>query len=531
MRIVKLLFYCHLVALALALCGLLLVTPHPELWSSDPTRIAIWRFILLSSSSLQILFGSATMLFFGLLCVGARKMLIFFLASLLIVFFLGVLIINKAVPLGIFSPEGPSAFSTGGPGVTFVLLSWFYMGFTSYLLACRLVFRLGLKWQTFWSLALGTYFLIAWDVLLNVALAGIPMPAQFSVWRVYGTSFGLPVYNLLNWAAGGLIFLAMSRLLWGGDLDAQRLVIWLPFGVYTANLAFAMILSFGMGLWFSLFLAAFFVLAPEALAFYPREESHSSHGGPARTSLSQGIWLVMRLGSIFIARSRVKIQVEGLEHVPREGPVLIAARHFHYFYDGYTLVRSLPRRLHTVVALDWLQAQSLRLIIEVGCALADWPVVLRGEEMRQHAEGGRWAYQHVESRRYLRQVMQDAVRLLRAGEVLVIFPEGYPNIDPHHTPKEDLEAFLPFQPGFIKMVELAERDRQTSVAIVPAGLLYVKDGKKHWQTTVRFGSALFLKSFASTDNALQAVEECVHALSYSVSPATLPEPPGETRLS
>jgi putative membrane protein len=182
-----------------------------------------------------------------------------------------------------------------------------------------------------------------------------------------------------------------------------------------------------------------------------------------------------------------------------------------------------------VVALDWLQTQGLRLLIELGCRLADWPVVLRGEEMQKHSDQGHWVYQPMEGRRYLRQVMQATARLLRAGEVLVIFPEGYPNIDPHPTPKRDLTVFLPFQPGMVKMAERAQKDGRTRVALVPAGLSYTRGRGKHWRIHVRFGPPLFLEDFASSQQALHAIEERVHALSAPqpdlVQQASLEEPP------
>ena len=239
-----------------------------------------------------------------------------------------------------------------------------------------------------------------------------------------------------------------------------------------------------------------------------------------RAALSQAIWLVMRAISLVFARSKLIPHAEGLEHLPRSGPVLIVARHFHYFYDGYVLVRIVPRRLHIMVALDWLQSRMLRLLIEWACSLADWPIVLRSELFSKHKKDDQWAYKHVEARRYLRQMLLTTRRLLRSGEILVMFPEGHPNIDPHPTPKPDLDAFLPFQPGFVKIAELAERDGKTHVAIIPTGFTYTLEHDKPWHATVRFGSALFLSDFASTEQLLQAVEESVHALS-STAPLSL----------
>ncbi len=236
-----------------------------------------------------------------------------------------------------------------------------------------------------------------------------------------------------------------------------------------------------------------------------------------RTALSQVIWLIMRAGSQVLFRRKLIPHAEGLEHLPCSGPVLIAARHFHFFYDGYVLVRIVPRRLHTIVALDWLQSRALRLLIEFACSLADWPIILRGQQMRKHEEDEPWVYRRVEARRYLRRLIQAATRILGSGAILVMFPEGYPNIDPHPTPKPDLDAFLPFQPGFIKLAELMERDGKTRVAIVPAGFSYTLDPGKPWHATVCFGPPLFRSDFASAEQLLQAVEEQVHALSHASS--------------
>ncbi len=223
----------------------------------------------------------------------------------------------------------------------------------------------------------------------------------------------------------------------------------------------------------------------------------------------------MRAASRLISRRKIVMCVEGLEYVPRSGPVLIAARHFHFFYDGYVLLRAIDRPLHTIVALDWMQSRLLRLLVEFACALVNWPIVLRSEQMHGRAAEKQWAYSSTEARQYLRQVAKSTVRLLRSERLLVIFPEGYPNIDPHPTPKTDLDAFLPFKPGFIKLAEMAERDGQTQVAIVPTGFVYRKEGHR-WHATVRFSQPLFRRDFASNTTLLRTVEESVRTLSQEV---------------
>ena len=521
MRIVKLLFVCHLAALVCGLGALLIIAPYPELWHSTLVGVTIFGFVLRYAALFHILFGAATMFLFGLLCVGTRKTFIFLAVSMLITLSLELLSTHSD-----FFPGVSSSLTLPGINVVVLvpyslLLSWFYMGFTSYLLASNLTSRLGLRRQLLWSLVLGTYFLMTWNLALNTALAHERVSPQLSLWQEYGSSFGLPMHSLLAWTLIGLLLFGASQFLWRTNLDAQSLASWLPFGVYTANTAFVMVLSLGVGLWFPACLSALFVLFPESLVLIPAEEMPTSQASWGRTAYSRTIWIVIRLSSLLFPRRKLDIRAEGLEYVPSSGPLLIAARHFHFVYDGYILIRVVPRRLHTIVALDWLQSRNLRLAIELACSLADWPVVLRSEQFHSHEEQKRWAYSPIEVRRYLRQVTLASARLLRSGEALVIFPEGYPNIDPHPTPKADLDVFLPFRPGFIKFVERAEKDGKTRVAIIPAGFTYTREPGGRWHTTVRFGSPRFRGDFDSGEQLLHAIEKDVRLLSVVPSSSSL----------
>ena len=64
------------------------------------------------------------------------------------------------------------------------------------------------------------------------------------------------------------------------------------------------------------------------------------------------------------------------------------------------------------------------------------------------------------------------LRLLREGRLLVIFPEGYPNIDPHYTPKIHAQEMLPFKSGFAAIAAAAEKRLGASIPLVPVGIRY-----------------------------------------------------------
>ena len=57
---------------------------------------------------------------------------------------------------------------------------------------------------------------------------------------------------------------------------------------------------------------------------------------------------------------RLDVEVEGLQHLPREGPLLIACRHVHHLYDGCLLLTAVPRPVHLLVALDWAADRPTR---------------------------------------------------------------------------------------------------------------------------------------------------------------------------
>ncbi len=182
------------------------------------------------------------------------------------------------------------------------------------------------------------------------------------------------------------------------------------------------------------------------------------------------------------------VVVEGLERVPRTGPVLLVARHFHHLLDGAVLVRHLARPVHIVVGLDWTANARQRRWMERACAWAQYPVILRPATTGAH--GG---YAASEVRAYLRSGLRAAVSLLRDGHVVLVFPEGYPVVDPtasDATPRaRDADGLLPFATGFRSIADAARRAGTHDVAIVPVGFRYEPRGAR-WRITARFGAPL-----------------------------------------
>jgi len=232
--------------------------------------------------------------------------------------------------------------------------------------------------------------------------------------------------------------------------------------------------------------------------------------------------VVIRVGAGFLSARRLDVTVQGRANLPETGPVLIVARHFHHLYDGAILLSALPRPAHLVVALDWARGRWVRRGMEWACAAARWPVVLRADGPA--LLDGTSAYRPTDTGRYLRRALHDATTLLRAGRMLVIFPEAYPNVDPDVMVKRREDDFLPFRPGYLTLADLAQRDRRTRVAIVPAGFVYTytrarRGGSaREWRVTLRLGTPRYLDARADHATLARAIEDDVHALSAPTDP-------------
>jgi 1-acyl-sn-glycerol-3-phosphate acyltransferase len=223
----------------------------------------------------------------------------------------------------------------------------------------------------------------------------------------------------------------------------------------------------------------------------------------------------MRLGGRALAAGRVEMAVTGLERIPTDGPVLLVARHYHHLFDGVVLLVSMPRPIHIVVTLDWAKNSHARRLMTLATTIARWPVVLRRDTLRTRVNLDRtWRgeiFTAAAIRRYQRSALSVSVALLAEGRVLVVFPEGYPNIDPHYTPKTRPEEFLPFRSGFAAIAAATEKRLGARVPIVPTGFRYTMN--KRWTVRLNIGEAVYLESFVSRQLLVSYMEQRVAELS------------------
>jgi len=222
----------------------------------------------------------------------------------------------------------------------------------------------------------------------------------------------------------------------------------------------------------------------------------------------------MRLIARGLAANRLNTVASGLENIPAQGPALMIARHYHHLFDGLALFAAISRPFHIVVTMDWVQNKRTKFFMEGINRLARWPMVLRGDSLVCDTANRPSLFTARDVIRFQREAMRQCVDLLVEGRLLVIFPEGYPNIDPIYTPKTMPDEFLPFKPGFVSVARAAERRLAAKLPIVPIGLHYERG--RPWIGYITFGKPIYQDRFSTKPEMIAFIEREVRTLSGGV---------------
>jgi uncharacterized membrane protein len=265
MSLARLLLVGHLAALAFGLAGLLIALPNPQWWADDPFASRIFMFGMAYGGATHIIFGAAAVFVFSVVSLGWRRTLIFFAASTLLSLASELIGTGTGWPFGNYEYTAFLGYKILGRVPFTIPLSWFYMGLVSFILGSALAPRLRGR-RTLWSLGFSVWLLTAWDLALDPAMAAPGRQVQFWIWHETGPFFGMPLQNLIGWSVTGLLYMGVSRVLWGSDIDPMVATASVPFAVvvYAANIVFAMALSASAELWAPIVLAAVAGLLPAA---------------------------------------------------------------------------------------------------------------------------------------------------------------------------------------------------------------------------------------------------------------------------
>ncbi|NJL46805.1 MAG: carotenoid biosynthesis protein [Leptolyngbyaceae cyanobacterium SM2_5_2] len=249
--------YGHLIAMAFGLAGLLWVVPHPGILAYLPAGPTLFRWSMAGGGVGYILLGTIAVALYAYRTLGFKAVATFAVAAIGISLASELLGTSTGFPFGDYSYLNGLGYKVAGLVPFTIPLSWFYLGLSSLLLA-RSGFgayaipgqlsRPGYGWlRTLGSILLGSVLLTSWDFVLDPAMSQTALP--FWYWHQPGAFFGMPYQNFAGWLGTGVVFMSLGLAIWHRFrlLPEQPQSVTLPLVVYTANFAFALVMSLAAG--------------------------------------------------------------------------------------------------------------------------------------------------------------------------------------------------------------------------------------------------------------------------------------------
>jgi uncharacterized membrane protein len=233
----------HILAMIFGLAGLVLVLPHPDFIVGLPSfGQKLFQLSMAGGGVVYIILGALTIALYGYRNLGLKPLLLFMVPAIGLSLSSELLGTSTGFPFGHYAYLSGLGYKIAGLVPFTIPLSWFYLGFSAYLLAYNgLQTTIG-RWTADFSLkllsvGLGALLLTAWDLVLDPAMSQAPFP--FWEFQEVGAFFGMPYRNLLGWVGTGMVFMGVAAALWRSvPLRLSRGQLLVPLFIYLANFAF-----------------------------------------------------------------------------------------------------------------------------------------------------------------------------------------------------------------------------------------------------------------------------------------------------
>ncbi|GAL94079.1 MAG: carotenoid biosynthesis protein [Microcystis wesenbergii TW10] len=265
----KALLIGHIVSMAFGLAGLLLVLPHPEFVANLPDfGKTAFAWSMAGGGVVYMVLGMAAVAVYAYRTLGVWHWLGFMVPAISLSLCSELLGTSTGFPFGHYRYLSGLGYKIAGLVPFTIPLSWFYLGFSAYIIARVGLSTLALpQWlQNLGSIAIGAVLLTSWDFVLDPAMSQTTIP--FWIWEQPGAFFGMPYENFAGWFGTGCVFMTVATLIWQVQpvkLPSQDLT--LPFVMYLGNFGFATVMSIGAGIYPPIFLGLLTGVLPLILLY------------------------------------------------------------------------------------------------------------------------------------------------------------------------------------------------------------------------------------------------------------------------
>lgn len=268
-------FSIHIASLVFGLAGLLIVLPNTAFIAGLPEfgqRAFGWS--MAGGGAVYMISGAIAVSIYAYRSLGLWHWLSFMLPALGVSMGAELLGTSTGFPFGNYHYLTGLGYKVAGLVPFTIPLSWFYLGFSAYVLAYMGLIGLG-KLRVLGAIAFGSLLLTSWDFVLDPAMSQTTMP--FWAWDQPGAFFGMPYQNFAGWFGTGAVFMAIAALLWRvKPLEITRLPLGLPLAVYMSNFAFAMVISLDGEIYFPILLGVLLGVLPAWLLYRAAVEAESA---------------------------------------------------------------------------------------------------------------------------------------------------------------------------------------------------------------------------------------------------------------
>lgn len=235
----------HILSLVFGLAGLILVLPNPSFIAALPAfGQQLFGWSMAGGGVVYILLGAVTVALYAYRNVGMWNWLAFMLPAVCLSLSSELLGTSTGFPFGHYAYLNGLGYKIAGLVPFTIPLSWFYLGFSAYILARGGLEAKGLPgWVTkLGAIALGAVLLTSWDFVLDPAMSQAPYP--FWTFQDVGEFFGMPYRNVTGWLGTGALFMSVATLFWKSSAQPlQRSQLTVPLAIYLVNFAFGAIIT------------------------------------------------------------------------------------------------------------------------------------------------------------------------------------------------------------------------------------------------------------------------------------------------
>lgn len=254
----------HILSMVFGLAGLLIVLPNVDLIDALPDigKMAFgWSMV--GGGVVYMLLGTLAVAVYAYRTLGTWHWLGFMIPAIGLSLGSELLGTSTGFPFGHYHYLSGLGYKIAGLVPFTIPLSWFYLGFSAYIIA-----RAGLETLAIpqllkyvGAIGFGSLLLTSWDFVLDPAMSQTTMP--FWMWDQPGAFFGMPYQNFAGWFGTGVVFMTVATFIWRmKPLKLASTQLGLPLAVYLGNFAFAMITSLAAGIYIPILLGLLLGVMP-----------------------------------------------------------------------------------------------------------------------------------------------------------------------------------------------------------------------------------------------------------------------------